>query len=183
MNLPSTSPNAKPSVVAAVLLLARELLAGRPWPETADDILAVTGAGHSQAYTMLRRLREVTVTLAMSAGRPPAQACDDASRAVLTAVRDFLMEHPGAVAGRGPRRRYSEELRRFVVGLTAPDGVGRTLTVEQLADTSGVPLGTLKDWLRAPVVTVAASFSTDRERRADLIDALARAVARAAEAR
>jgi len=152
MNLPPTSPNAKPSVFAAVLLLARELLAGRPWPRTVDDVLAVTEAGRSQAYAMLPRLREATTTLAVSAGRPPAEACDDGRMAVLRGMRDFLMEHPGAVAGRGPRRRYSDELRRFVVGLTSPDGVGRTLTVEQLADAVGIPLGTLKDWLQAPVV-------------------------------
>ena len=71
--------------------------------------------------------------------------------AVLRAVRDFLMEHPGAVAGRGVRRSYSDELRRFVVGLTAPGAVAQSLTVEQLADAAGVSAGTLKDWLRMPL--------------------------------
>lgn len=150
MTLLPTPPTAKPSVRAAVLLLARELLEGRPWPSSVADILAVAGAGRSQAYAMLARLRETAAALAVPAGRPPSEPSDDASAAVLRAVRDFLMEHPGAVAGRGSRRRYSDDFRRFVVGLAAPGAVAEALTVEQLAEAAGVPPGTLKEWLRIP---------------------------------
>ena len=38
---------------------------------------------------------------------------------MLPTLRDFLMEHPGAVANRGIRRRCGDECRRFVVGLAA----------------------------------------------------------------
>jgi hypothetical protein len=150
MTLPATPPDAKPSVHAAVLLFARELLGQQPWPNTVAGILAVTGAGRSQAYAMLPRLREAATALVAPAGRPSPEPSEAVAVAVLQAVRDFLMEHPGAVAGRGARRRYSDELRRFVVGLTGPGAVAASLTVEQLADAAGVPPGTLKEWLRTP---------------------------------
>lgn len=140
-----------------MLLLAREILGDQPWPDTVAGVLSITGAGRSQAYALLPRLREVAAALVAPAGRPapePSSATESASGAatvaVLRAVRDFLMEHPGAVTGTGDRRRYSDGLRRFVAGLVAPGAVAESLTVLQLADTAGVSQGTLKDWLRVP---------------------------------
>lgn len=150
MTLPAIASDAKPSVHAAVLLYARELLAGHAWPSTVADTLAVTGAGRSQAYAMLLRLREAAVALVAPAGRPSPEPSEAVTVAVLRAVRDFLMEHPGAVAGRGARRSYSDDFRRFVVGLATPDAIAQSLTVEQLADAAGISVGTLKDWLRVP---------------------------------
>ena len=161
MTLPPTPSDAKPSVHAAVFLLAREILDDQPWPSTVAGILAVTGAGRSQAYAMLPRLREAAAALVAPAGRPPSvpaepsSASDEATVAVLRAVRDFLMEHPGAVAGSADRRRYSDGLRRFVTGLGAPGAVAESLTVSQLADAVGVPQGTLKDWLRMSPTSAA----------------------------
>ena len=107
-----------------MLLLAREILGDQPWPDTVAGVLSITGAGRSQAYALLPRLREVAAALVAPAGRPapePSSATESASGAatvaVLRAVRDFLMEHPGAVTGTGDRRRYSDGLRRFVAGL------------------------------------------------------------------
>lgn len=160
MTLPPTPSDAKPSVHAAVLLLARELLDEQPWPSTVAGILAATGAGRSQAYALLPRLREAAATLVAPAGRPPSEpsaASDEATVAVLRAVRDFLMEHPGAVAGREPRRRYSDRFRRLVVGLAAPGAVAESLTVSQLALAAGVSQGTLKDWLRVPAAPSASA--------------------------
>jgi hypothetical protein len=145
-----------------VFLLAREFLGDQPWPDTVAGVLAVTGAGRSQAYALLPRLREAAAALVAPAGRPASEpssasesASDEATVAVLRAVRDFLMEHPGAIAGSGERRRYSDGLRRFVVGLAAPGAVAESLTVLQLADAVGVSLGTLKDWLRLPATSAA----------------------------
>lgn len=157
MTLPTTPSDAKPSVHAAVLLLARELLGDQPLPSTVAGVLAATGAGRSQAYALLPRLREAAAALVAPAGRPPSASAlpidpaDAATVTVLRVVRDFLMAHPGAVAGSGPRRRYSDEFRRLVVGLVAPGAVAESLTIDQLADATGVSLGTLKDWLRRPV--------------------------------
>ena len=155
MTLPPSSPETNPSVRAAVLLLAREVQGDQPWPGTVADILAVTGAGRSQAYAMLPRLREAAAALTAPLGRPPAEPSETATVAVLRAVRDFLMEHPGAVAGRGARRHYSDGLRRFIVGLMAPGAVGASLTVERLALAAGIAVGTLKDWLRLPAAPPA----------------------------
>ena len=167
VTVPPTPADAKPSVHAAVLLLARELLGDQPLPSTVAGVLAATGAGRSQAYALLPRLREAAAALVAQAGRPPSaptepsSASDEATVAVLRAVRDFLMEHPGAVAGTGPRRRYSDGLRRLVVGLVAPGAVAESLTVPQLALAAGVSQGTLKDWLRAPAAPAAeASVAT-----------------------
>jgi hypothetical protein len=156
LTLSPTPADAKPSVHAAVLLLAREILDDEPWPSTVAGILAVTGAGRSQAYALLPRLREAAAALVAPAGRPLTETSEAAVGAVIRAVRDFLMEHPGAVAGRGPRRSYSDGLRRFIVGLAAPGGAAESLTVEQLADAAGVALGTLKEWLRLPAAAPAA---------------------------
>ena len=62
-----------PSVVAALLLLVQDLVPGRSeWPRTATDALALTGAGRSQAYEMLGRLRDLLPSLIGSPGRPAA---------------------------------------------------------------------------------------------------------------
>lgn len=159
MTLPPTPSDAKPSVHAAVLLFARQILDGAPWPSTVAELLELTGAGRSQAYAMLPRLHAAAATLLTPAGRPPSEPTKTSAEAIgatLRAVRDFLMEHPGAVTGRGARRHYSDGFRRFVVGLAGPGAVAEPLTVEQLADAAGVSLGTLKDWLRVPMPTPSA---------------------------
>jgi hypothetical protein len=165
--LPSP-PETNPSVRAAVLLFAREVLEDRPWPGTVAEVLAVTGAGRSQAYAMLPRLREAAATLVAPTGRPDTAPSETATVAVLQAVRDFLMEHPGAVTGHGARRSYSDGFRRLVTGLMAPRAVACSLTVEQFADAAGVAVGTLKDWLRLPAApaveepAVAPAFDSAR---------------------
>lgn len=150
MTLSETPPTAKPSVHAAVLLFSREVLGEKAWPKTVADLLAITGAGRSQAYAMLPRLRAAAAALDAAPGRPSTETSEEATTAVSRAVCDFLMAHPGAVAGRGSRRHYSDPFRRFVVDLAAPGAVAERLTVEQLADAAGIPTGTLKDWLRRP---------------------------------
>lgn len=143
----------KPAISAAVLLLAIDLAhaEGGELPTDVSQVLALTGASRSQAYEMRSRLAQVLSTIHQPPGRPaPPQPDRDSSGIVVKAVRDFLMHHPGAVRVRGKHRSYSDSFRRFVVGLFAPQAPASTLTLEQAADAIGVPLGTLKDWLRIP---------------------------------
>ncbi len=152
MTLPESPAVLKSSVIAAVFLWALSHLQTRgEWPRTVADVLALTGAGRSQAYEMLSRLEPVLDDL-KEPPAAPATAPDpaEATRIVLRAVRDFLMNHPGAVAGEGARRRYADGFRHFVIDLRARGAAGADLTVEQLADATGVPEGTIKDWLRLP---------------------------------
>lgn len=139
-----------PALVGAVFLLARDLVPGWSWPKTVTESLSVVGAGKSQTYEVLGRLQDLVEGLAGKPGRPrrgvsqPEQVQPD----VTGCVRDYLMNHAGAVCGRGTRRIYSDGFRRFVLSLAEPGKPGYSLTVEELAGAAGIPPGTLKDWLR-----------------------------------
>lgn len=149
---PSDSP-IKPSVIAAVLLVALDLAQdlGSTLPSSATEVIALTDVSRSQAYEMRGRLHGLLSDLHQPPGRSAIAAPEpDRALAVAKAVRDFVMLHPGVVCARGARCIYGEPFRRFVLGLFAPDGVARGMTVEQAADAIGVPMGTLKDWLRTP---------------------------------
>jgi len=152
---PGHNSSLKPSLVAALLLLARRYL-GRlgadQLPSSNDAIIALAGAGTSQAYAMRARLETACGSLERPPGPRPNEAQPETVMAVLVAVRDFLLKHPGAVADRGRRHRYTEPFRRLVLGLLAPGGLAAGLTLEQTAQAVGVPLGSVKDWLRRPRV-------------------------------
>lgn len=149
--MPDSEPPS-PALAAAVFLLARELVPGwSSWPATVTDALSLVGAGKSQTYEVLGRLHKVVDDLAGKPGRPrPAASPVSALLDVVGRVRDHLMSHGGAVCGTGPRRVYSDGFRRFIVGLADPGEPGHDLTVDELASSVGVPLGTLKDWLSGP---------------------------------
>lgn len=134
------------SIVAALLLLARELV---NWPDapTVEDILDLTGSGRSQAYARAARLRELLATLAGKPGRPVAKpAPAEAQQAVSRAILNYLMRHPGSAYLERERYCYLDDFRRFIVGLVEPGQPGSGLSVAQLADASQIPLGTLKNW-------------------------------------
>ena len=99
MNIPEISLKTNPSLVAALLLLVRELLPEWVcWPRTALETLALVGASKSQAYEMLGRLKEILPTLLGAPGRPVSQKNDSNDLlAVTTVVRDYVIDHPGAV--------------------------------------------------------------------------------------
>ncbi|MGH9071785.1 MAG: hypothetical protein ACRDX8_11615, partial [Acidimicrobiales bacterium] len=168
-----TTTETPPSVVAALLLLVQDLVPGCPeWPRTATDAVALSGAGRSQAYEMLGRLRNLLPSLLGTPGRPatPPPAKNAASLAVAVAVRDYVQAHPGAACGGGVRATYTDAFRRFVVGLTAPNEAGEEMSVVDLAFATGVLPGTLKDWLSSPppkgnpdTATVAPSLVQDAE--------------------
>lgn len=113
------------------------------WPSTTAEILSVVGAGNTQAYEMLGRLRTLLPSLLRAPGRPSVSTTDrDVRWSIAACVRDYLMSHPGSVCGDGPRRAYSDDFRRFIVCL---DGADR-MSVADLSEATGVPTGTLKDW-------------------------------------
>jgi len=154
----------KPSVRAAVLLWALKIgqqLGLEALPTTSAEAIASVGAGRSQAYDVLGRLQASTSELFESAGRPAAsEPAPDTALELCAAVRDFVMLHGGCVRVRGEHCTYSDGFRRFIVGLFAPQAPACTLTVEQAADAIGVPLGTLKYWLRSPSLAASPSPPT-----------------------
>ncbi len=150
-----------PTVLASVALppawLAAVLLLGRAIGErhelafpSGDAIVKAIGASKSQAYEVVGKLAAILPTLVRTPGRPakeePAPPCSaalDVTRAALA----YVMSHPGCVDRGAKRQRYSAEFRRFVLGLQLTHA---SLEFEAFADGVGVPIGTLKDWLRNP---------------------------------
>ena len=150
MTVAHSAPLLKPSVAAAILLLARELAPALTAHWSVAALLAATGATRSQAYAMQPRVIEACRDLERPAGRPMRVRDDDARFETACRIRDYLVEHPGAVSGRGDRCLHSDAFRCFVLDLAASNGPAAELTIDQLADATGVPLGTLKDWRRIP---------------------------------
>jgi len=153
MTVPDSSPDTKPSVLAAVVLLAMDCLRDRgheSWPRTGTEAIELLGAGRSQAYEMLGRLRGALGTLCDEPGRPRAVADPDEATEVTRAVRDFVFAHPGAVRTGRARASYSDSFRRFVLDLRAPGAIGHDLPREAFAEAAGIPPDTLDDWIRRP---------------------------------
>lgn len=143
---------------AALLLAARSLLValGLPCP-TPDAIIQATGATRSRAYEIASALVALLPSLVAAPGRPPAATSvpgdHESETSMLTrAVLAFVMEHPGCV-DHDERRRYSDRFRHFVLDQQAAHPA---LDLARFAAAVHVPLGTLKDWLRAPRTAPAA---------------------------
>ena len=167
MNVQQDAAFSKPSLAAAILLLGLQVLpAGEVWPGSVSEILTLTGAGRTQAYEVLARLKAAAINLEGQPGRPPSpDGPADDRVAVLEKVRDFLFANPGAVCDQGARASYSDGFRQMVVGLAAPDQPGERLTTEALAQATGVPLGTLKDWLRTSTPSAEPAPTRDETSR------------------
>ena len=144
---------ALPSVLIAALLLLARSMAERlelPCPKAAA-ILKATGASKSRAYELVAELAAVLPTLVRAPGRPACPSLPLATASEHTeltrAALAYVMAHPGCVDRGAERNRYSDGFRRFVLELR-----DRHLLVafDDFACAVGVPLGTLKDWLRHP---------------------------------
>ncbi|MBV8721805.1 MAG: hypothetical protein JO277_06630 [Candidatus Eremiobacteraeota bacterium] len=125
-------------------------------PSTVAKILEVAGAHKSQAYAMFGRLKELLSTVVGTPGRPAAPpVSEDAVRArVLKAALVYVQAHPGSSYVHGRRSTYSDGFRRFVVRLTFEGQAAHGMSIRELSELLGVPMGTLKDWLRQPSTTV-----------------------------
>lgn len=144
----------RPSLLAALLLFCRRLLKARgaSLPATNAEAIALVGAKKSQAYAMVDAIEEALLEIDAPKRIEAAPPEDGAHVETVEAVRDFVMAHPGCVAAHGARTIYSDVFRVFVLELRRPDGPAHQMSVDKLARAAGVPLGTLKDWLRAPPV-------------------------------
>lgn len=162
-----------PLVAAALLLVARTVAEGHELvAPSVDDVLAATGVSRARAYDIATRVLAVAPTVVRAPGRPakaaPAPAMHDTA-ATTRAVLDFVMRHPGCV-DRSVRQRYSRDFRLFVVDLCAEHP---EVDVATMSAAVAVPVGTLKDWLRAPR-TEAPPLETHEAdgRRANTLDDL-----------
>lgn len=140
-----------------MLLLGRGVAAdhGLDCPSV-DAIVTATRASKSRAYEVAAELATVLPTLVRAPGRPanaPSPTSDPAAELTRT-VLAYVMDHPGCVDRGAERNRYAESFRRFVVGLRAQHDA---LELDAFAHAVGVPLGTLKDWLRSPPVPSEAT--------------------------
>lgn len=140
-----------PAWLAAVLLLGRGIAEEHDLDcPSVDAIVTATGASKSHAYDVAAKIATVLPTLVRAPGRPakdPAPAADSAAADVTRAVLAYVMSHPGCVDRGAKRQRYSRDFRRFVLGLWMTRA---SLGLDVFADGVGVPIGTLKDWLRDP---------------------------------
>ncbi len=140
------------AIRAATLIVAREILlaVGHTLSPatTIGEICSWFACGRTQAYELVKRLRDAVTDLKRTPGRPctPPVAAEKTVE-VLRAAYRFLMDNPGCVQGKGERRFYGDGFRRLVVGLRDEGQPGDGITVEQLAELVDVPLGTLKDWV------------------------------------
>jgi len=141
---------ALPSVwLAALLLLTRSAAerVGLPSPK-AGEILKATGASRSRAYELMAELATLLPTLVRAPGRParPSLPSTTAGDSELTrAALMYVMAHPGCVDRGAERNRYSDGFRRFALELREEHA---SVALDVFACAVGVPLGTLKDWLR-----------------------------------
>jgi len=140
--------NLTPSLAAGLLLSAIKVLHHFALPApTSSEVLRATGAARTTAYKVAGEIDGALPLLLRPPGRPPAPPPDVAldlaglHRQVLT----FLFDHPGAVGGTMARRRYSDRFCLFVLDLWE---IHHEVGPEALAAAVGVPLPTLKDWLR-----------------------------------
>lgn len=140
-----------PAWLAGVLLFGRTI--GEPRGlvcAPVDAIIEATGASKSRAYEVAGKLAAALPALVRAPGRPPKQqpaASPDDGAQVTRAVLAYVMKHPGCVDRGAERQRYGDDFRRFVIELSVEHSA---LGLDAFAEAAGVPLGTLKDWLRAP---------------------------------
>ena len=84
-------------------------------------------------------------------GRPPKdsnrQKIHPDAYKVADAVRNYIVYHPGAMVKTGERFRYSDDFRKFTLGLLAPDGLAGNMTVEEAAVATGIPYNTIISWI------------------------------------
>jgi hypothetical protein len=140
-------------VRAAVLLVARMLLESAGLAcHTVEALLQATHATRSRAYELSTALIDLLPTLARPRGRPTkapsvTPAAGEVIATVSREVLRYVTRHPGCVDRGAERQWYSDGFRRFILELR---GQHADLADDAFAHAADLPLGTLKDWLRAP---------------------------------
>lgn len=153
-----------PALIAGFLLAAIPLLndLGLPAP-AASTVIELAGAKRTSAYKLKADIEEVLPGLIKPPGRPPAPPPESPQNLapLHSEVLLFLYDHPGAVGGSSDHRHYSDTFRFFALDLCEAH---RDISLELLAQTLGLPLPTLKDWLRGelPHVVTTESLATVR---------------------
>lgn len=145
-------PLVPPNVKAGLLLCARTVgeQLTLPFPSV-GEILSATSATRSRAYEVAREIGELLPTLARAAGRPCAVRDEEPVSKIAELCAEalrFVMSHPGCVRVGSERARYAETWRRFVLELRDRHA---DVPLADFADAICVPLGTIEDWLRAPL--------------------------------
>jgi hypothetical protein len=148
-----------PALLAAILLVAIPVLneLGLPAP-SASTVIDIAGAKRTTAYKLKAAIEEVLPELLKPPGRPPGPP-PEPSQDLASLHREvllFLFDHPGAVGGSSDHRHYSDAYRFFALDLCEAH---RDIPLELLAQTLGLPLPTLKDWLRGELPHVVTPES------------------------
>ncbi len=110
-------------------------------------LLELLGVVRSRSYEIASQIEDAIADVVRPVGRPPKsepEADPDQVVDIVKSVRDYLIDHPGAVIP-GVRRTYSDGFRRFIVELFEDQAV----PIETFADATGVPHETIRGWLRA----------------------------------
>lgn len=80
--------------------------------------------------------------------KPTPTLSQHAVAEALTAVRDYLIQHPGCVDRSRKPAFYSGDFKEFIVALLRPGGLAGGATPEQAQFITGLPRVTLTTWLR-----------------------------------
>lgn len=153
--LPTEEPAVSPLLTAGLLLAALPHLDRLDLPHpTVAAVVDALGVSRSRAYELRAEVEAVLPTLGRPVGRPPAPEAPKIDVSPIPrACRDFVYDHPGAVGGTGARRRYTDAFRRFILDLLVTH---RDVSLDAFAEAAGLPVATLRDWLRGGVTATTA---------------------------
>ena len=155
------------SVVAAIMLLARRVFPQwEAWPKTAAEIVELVGASKSQSYALLERLWGLLPRLLGRQEQPRSAHVD-----VLGPIHEYLLRHAGGSQIVGERRDYNDGYRRYVLSLLDPGGIGTKMPLVDFALAAHIPLGTIKDWLKANE-KVSIAVEPDLEDGSETLDCI-----------
>jgi len=147
---PSLTENAILAVTVAYGLRVRKQL-GLPADEDPQEAARLLGVEWETVLELLPPFSEWAKTAFRKPGRPRGSVTEKPIHpgyaAVLYGVRDFVIDHPGAVAPRsGGRRYWSPEFKAYVLQLIGPSGPGAGMTLDEASRATGVPISTLVAW-------------------------------------
>jgi hypothetical protein len=157
------------NLIAGVLLLARKLFPQwDAWPKTAAEIVELVGASKSQSYALLGRLWSLLPKLVGRQESPPSAP---SNIDVLGPIHEYLLHHAGAAHVGKERRHYENGYRRCVLSLRDPGAPAAEMAIADFALAAHIPLGTLKEWLRADEKS-STKVESDPEDKSETLDCI-----------